>query len=71
MKEIEIKKHYQKKIKELKKHNRYYFEDSSPKISDKQYDDIKKEIFYLEKKYLFSFKNTRIFAIKEFYKIQT
>ena len=33
MKEIEIKNYYQKKIKELKKHNRYYFEDSSPKIS--------------------------------------
>ncbi len=53
MKEIEIKKYYQKKIKELKKHNKFYFEDSSPKISDKNYDDIKKEIFDLEKNYNF------------------
>ena len=53
MKEIEIKKYYQKKIKELKKHNKSYFEDSSPKISDKQYDDIKKEILDLEKNYNF------------------
>ncbi len=53
MKEIEIKKYYQNKIKELKKHNKFYFEDSSPKISDKQYDDIKKEILDLEKNYNF------------------
>ena len=42
MKNIEIKKYYHKKIKELKYHNKSYFEDSSPKISDKEYDDIKK-----------------------------
>ncbi len=53
MKEIEIKKYYKKKIKELNAHNKLYFEDSSPKISDKQYDDIKKEIFDLEKNYNF------------------
>ncbi len=53
MKEIEIKKYYKKKIKELNTHNKLYFEDSSPKISDKQYDDIKKEIFDLEKNYNF------------------
>ena len=53
MKEIEIKKYYKKKIKELKIHNKSYFDDSSPKISDKQYDDIKKEILNLEKNYNF------------------
>ena len=53
MKEIEIKKYYKKKIKELKIHNKSYFQDSSPKISDKQYDDIKKEILNLEKNYNF------------------
>ncbi len=53
MKEIEIKKYYQKKINELKKHNKFYFEESSPKISDKQYDEIKKEIINLEKNYTF------------------
>ncbi len=51
MKESEIKKYYKQKINEIKNHNKYYFEESSPKISDKDYDDLKKEIFNLEKKY--------------------
>ena len=51
MKESEIKKLYKKKIKEINKHNKLYFNESAPIISDKQYDEIKKEIFYLEKKY--------------------
>ena len=53
MKEVEIKKYYKKKINELKNHNKLYFEKSSPKISDSQYDKIKKEILHLEKKYSF------------------
>ena len=53
MKESEIRNYYNKKIKELKKHNRLYFEKSSPKITDNQYDLIKKEIIDLEKKHLF------------------
>ena len=51
MKESEIKKKYETKIQELKTHNKFYFEDSSPKISDKEYDNLKKEIIKLEKKY--------------------
>jgi DNA ligase (NAD+) len=53
MKESEIKNYYNKKIKELKKHNKLYFEKSSPKITDNQYDLIKKEIIDLEKKHKF------------------
>ena len=53
MKKAEIKKYYKKKINELKNHNKLYFEKSSPKISDSQYDKIKKEILDLEKKYSF------------------
>ena len=53
MKEIEIKKLYKKKIKEINKHNKLYFNESAPIISDKQYDEIKKKIFDLEKKYPF------------------
>ena len=53
MKEVEIKKYYKKKINELKNHNKLYFEKSSPKISDSQYDKTKKEILDLEKKYSF------------------
>ena len=53
MKEVEIRKYYKKKIDELKNHNKLYFEKSSPKISDGQYDKIKQEILDLEKKYFF------------------
>ncbi len=53
MQKSEIKKHYKKKIHELIEHNKLYFEKSSPKISDRQYDEIKKEIIELEKKYTF------------------
>ena len=51
MKKSEIKKKYETKIQDLKRHNKLYFEDSSPKISDKEYDNLKKEIIKLEKKY--------------------
>ncbi len=53
MKDVEIKKHYKSKIKELNEHNKLYFEKSSPKISDKEYDEIKKEILDLENKFSF------------------
>ncbi|MDC3082658.1 NAD-dependent DNA ligase LigA, partial [Candidatus Pelagibacter sp.] len=53
MKDSEIKKYYKRRINELKDHNKHYFEESSPIISDKEYDEIKKEIFNLEKKYLY------------------
>ncbi len=46
-----IKQNYQNKINEFKKHNKLYYENSSPKISDKEFDKLKKEILELEKKY--------------------
>ncbi len=48
-----IKKEYLIKIKEIKDHNRNYYEKSSPKISDAEYDKIKQKIIELEKKYNF------------------
>ncbi len=53
MKKKEIEKLYIKKINELKKHNKAYFDDDNPIISDKKYDDIKEEILNLEKKYIY------------------
>ena len=53
MQKKEIEKTYIKKINELKKHNKAYFDDDNPIISDKKYDDIKEEILNLEKKYLY------------------
>ena len=46
-----IKKEYLTKIKELKEHNLRYYEKSSPKILDSEYDQLKQEIIDLEKKY--------------------
>ena len=45
-----IKQNYQNKINEFKKHNKLYYENSSPTISDKEFDKLKKEILELEKK---------------------
>ena len=41
---------YRKKINLLKKHNKSYFNNDNPVISDSEYDSLKKEIFNLEKK---------------------
>jgi len=51
MQQKKIEKEYIKKINELKKHDKAYFEQDSPIISDKDYDVIKQEILNLEKKY--------------------
>ncbi len=49
----EIKLLYNKKIKSLKKHNKLYFTNDSPEISDADYDNLKFELIELEKKYPF------------------
>ena len=49
----EIIKEYKLKIKNLKKHNDFYYNNDNPKISDAQFDIIKKKVLELEKKYTF------------------
>ena len=44
-----IEQDYLNKIKELHKHNKLYYEESSPTISDKDYDLLKIEVINLEK----------------------
>ena len=44
MQRKEIEKNYLKKINELKKHDKAYFQDDNPTISDVAYDEIKKSI---------------------------
>ena len=51
MNEKKIKQNYLNKIKELQKHNKLYYFESSPIISDKDYDSLKTEIINIEKKY--------------------
>ena len=48
-----VTKNFKKKINELKKHNKLYFNNDNPVISDKEYDELKKEIIYLQEKYKF------------------
>ena len=60
MEKKDIIKKYNQKIKILKKHNKLYFSNDKPQISDSEYDKIKKEILNLEKKYKFLKKNNLV-----------
>jgi len=53
MKKKEIQKYYNSKIKLINEHNKFYYDKSSPKVSDDEYDKLKKEVLLLEKKYEF------------------
>ena len=53
MNKKEIKKKYLFKIEEISRHNQLYFNKSKPIISDKEYDELKKEVIKLEKKFKF------------------
>ena len=52
-KKIQIE--YKEKIKLLKSYNKFYFENSKSAVSDDMYDELKKEILFLEEKYKFLF----------------
>ena len=49
----EIIKLFKKKLNVIKKHNKLYFSEDNPEITDSEYDIIKKEISLLKKKYKF------------------
>ena len=53
MNKKEIQKQYKKNIKLIHKFNKFYYNKSDPIVSDKVYDDLKKEIILLEDKYEF------------------
>ena len=69
-----IVKEYKEKIKELKKHNKLYFSDDNPQITDSDYDLIKKEIIDMEKQFPFlekkSFSSSNIVGSKPSTKFQ-
>ncbi len=48
-----VTRNFKKKIAELKKHNLHYFNKDNPVISDKDYDELKKEIINLQEKHQF------------------
>ena len=53
MNKKEILKIYNQKIRLLHKYNKYYYENSSPLVTDSEYDELKQSIITLEKKYIF------------------
>ncbi len=48
-----IIKEHKNLINQIKKHNKYYFSEDNPKISDSNYDKLKKKLIEFEKKYSF------------------
>ena len=53
MKKKDIQIFYEKKIKQYEFYNKYYYENNNPKVSDSEFDNLKKEILNLEKEYNF------------------
>ena len=53
MNKKEIQKKYNEKIRLIIKYNEYYYNESSSLVPDKDYDELKKDILLLEKKYSF------------------
>ena len=53
MKKKEIQKYYNYKIQLINEYNKFYYDKSRPKVSDDEYDKLKKEILLLEKKHEF------------------
>ncbi len=49
----QIENIYKKKIKLLESYNKFYYQKSKPKVSDAEYDSLKKEILSLEKNNIF------------------
>ena len=47
----DIRSKYNSILKQLNKHNKYYYEQSKPLISDSEYDKLKLEVLELEKNY--------------------
>ena len=44
---------YKKLIKKIEKHNRFYFALDNPKITDREYDFLKRKVINLEKIFIF------------------
>ena len=53
MNKKEIQKDYNKKIKLFNDYSKYYYDNSSPIVSDKEFDELKHNILLLERKYNF------------------
>ena len=50
MNKKEIENQYKKKIKLINNYNKFYYQKSKPKVSDKVYDELKKKNFVVRVK---------------------
>ena len=48
-----VKKKYLKKVNLIQEHNKAYYDKNKPTITDQEFDNLKKEIIELEKKFFF------------------
>ena len=53
MNKKEIEKQYKIKIKLFYNYNKHYYEKNKPLVTDKEYDELKKDILIFEKKFNF------------------
>ena len=53
MNKKKIENQYKAKIDLINNYNKFYYDESEPKVSDKVYDDLKAEILLLESTYNF------------------
>ena len=53
MNKKDIQEKYNKKIKLIRKYNKFYFDKNESIVTDKDYDQLKKDIFLLEEKFKF------------------
>ena len=53
MNKKKIESEYKRKIKLLIEYNKNYYNISKPLVTDKEYDDFKKDILILENKFSF------------------
>ena len=51
MSNVFIKKDYLNKVRLLNKYNKFYYDINSPAVNDQEYDQLKKDILQIEKKY--------------------
>ena len=53
MNKKKIQTEYFEKINLINEFNKFYYDNNNPKVTDQEYDELKKEILELEKKYKF------------------
>ena len=53
MNKKEIQKEYNKKIKLFNDYSKYYYDNSSPIVSDKEFDELKTIFYCLKKNIIF------------------